>query len=520
MSVECAVTVKCGQETVSITAPYNKSLFALLLRRGFLQHRDTACGGCGLCGKCTVKAAGRLSKMNAEERSMLGDELVSKGYRLACCCYIKGDCTITVPDKREASQKNAESVQRGYGISMDIGDFVVTASLQDLSKNIQLDIISQANAQADMGDAENRVRIWTEGGAAKLRALLTSQLDSITDELMFKNGVTAISRICAVGSTCMLHMLAGVDISGLPQNPLTCDNLALSGREASLAKAPEAAVELCGAISGSIGSDTVAAALVTGMYKSLMPVLLINFGAEVNILMGNSSVLLACSVPMGDIFEGRNITCGVPVRPGAIYKLWKEKYKVCYRTVDGKAPIGLCGCALFEALELMLDVGIIDASGRMLRPEELRPSKLRMLGTVKGEQVFFIDRKHKIYITQEDVYRIQHAKAAVLAAVRCMFEQFDITEPADMSAVYLGGIFGGMISPKTAVNTGLLPALCEKICYGIGNAAIEGATIMLRSARARATAEHVRTYARLFNAENTADYSRILKESERFARPE
>jgi len=156
----------------------------------------------------------------------------------------------------------------------------------------------------------------------------------------------------------------------------------------------------------------------------------------------------------------------------------------------------------------------------MLRPEELRPSKLRMLGTVKGEQVFFIDRKHKIYITQEDVYRIQHAKAAVLAAVRCMFEQFDITEPADMSAVYLGGIFGGMISPKTAVNTGLLPALCEKICYGIGNAAIEGATIMLRSARARATAEHVRTYARLFNAENTADYSRILKESERFARPE
>ena len=179
--------------------------------------------------------------------------------------------------------------------------------------------------------------------------------------------------------------------------------------------------------------------------------------------------------------------------------------------MDGKAPIGLCGCALFEALELMLDVGIIDASGRMLRPEELRPSKLRMLGTVKGEQVFFIDRKHKIYITQEDVYRIQHAKAAVLAAVRCMFEQFDITEPADMSAVYLGGIFGGMISPKTAVNTGLLPALCEKICYGIGNAAIEGATIMLRSARARATAEHVRTYARLFNAENTADYSPYLK---------
>ena len=57
--------------------------------------------------------------------------------------------------------------------------------------------------------------------------------------------------------------------------------------------------------------------------------------------------------------------------------------------MDGKAPIGLCGCALFEALELMLDVGIIDASGRMLRPEELRPSKLRMLGTVEGEQVVF-----------------------------------------------------------------------------------------------------------------------------------
>ena len=132
-----------------------------------------------------------------------------------------------------------------------------------------------------------------------------------------------------------------------------------------------------------------------------------------------------------------------------------------------------------------------------------------------------------VYNFRQDGNGLTHAEpveftpqGGIQSYIPGMFEQFDITEPADMSAVYLGGIFGGMISPKTAVNTGLLPALCEKICYGIGNAAIEGATIMLRSARARATAEHVRTYARLFNAENTADYSRILKESERFARPE
>ena len=80
------------------------------------------------------------------------------------------------------------------------------------------------------------------------------------------------------------------------------------------------------------------------MYKSLMPVLLINFGAEVNILMGNSSVLLACSVPMGDIFEGRNITCGVPVRPGAIYKLERKiQGLLSYRgRQSADRPVRLC----------------------------------------------------------------------------------------------------------------------------------------------------------------------------------
>ena len=46
--------------------------------QGLFAALGYACGGCGLCGKCTVKAAGRLSKMNAEERSMLGDELVRR----------------------------------------------------------------------------------------------------------------------------------------------------------------------------------------------------------------------------------------------------------------------------------------------------------------------------------------------------------------------------------------------------------------------------------------------------------
>lgn len=526
MAVECSVTVNSADESFSFTAEYNEPLFALLIKRGLIHHLETPCGGKGLCGKCLLRAVGRLSKMSAEERSLVGDELAEKGYRLACCCYIKGDCVITLPQRETRQEGSEPQPEDDYGFSVDLGTTTIQLSLHNLHTKQTVAIQEELNCQRALGfDVKSRIARWKTDPEQRtlLHGMLVSQLDSMIKAALEHAGVSpsSVSEVRAVGNTCLLHMLANVDVSPLasyPFEPLTKDNLTLSCKDAGLTALPSAQLDITGVISGFIGSDAVAAALVTGMYKSIMPVLQIDFGTNVEVLMGNRNVLLACSTDAASAFEGAGISCGMTHRNGAICKLWKEKYKVLYKTIGGTEPTGICGTALLEAIEIMLDVGIIDSTGRMRRPEELKPSKLRMIGTVNGEQVFFISRKHRIYITQNDIRAVQLAKAAVLTCVQTLFEQFDITGPDELSAVYLGGIFGGILSVKTAVNIGLLPAAAENICYGIGNAASQGAALLLHSPRARATAEHIRTYARTLHPENDEDFQERFTRAMEFRR--
>jgi len=54
------------------------------------------CGGKGVCGKCKVKAQGRLSPPTASERRVLGKDLAD-GFRLACQAKVLGKVVAEVP---------------------------------------------------------------------------------------------------------------------------------------------------------------------------------------------------------------------------------------------------------------------------------------------------------------------------------------------------------------------------------------------------------------------------------------
>lgn len=55
------------------------------------------CGG-GLCGTCKVfieSGAENLTEIKKQEVNKLGEELLKKGYRLACQSFAKGDVTLS-----------------------------------------------------------------------------------------------------------------------------------------------------------------------------------------------------------------------------------------------------------------------------------------------------------------------------------------------------------------------------------------------------------------------------------------
>lgn len=59
-----------------------------------------SCDGKGKCGKCIVKVLeGTVSKPTKQERKLLGEDKLSKGYRLACEVEVMDNAIIKLVNK-------------------------------------------------------------------------------------------------------------------------------------------------------------------------------------------------------------------------------------------------------------------------------------------------------------------------------------------------------------------------------------------------------------------------------------
>lgn len=83
-----------------------------------------------------------------------------------------------------------------------------------------------------------------------------------------------------------------------------------------------------------------------------------------------------------------------------------------------------------------------------------------------------------VYLTQKDVREVQLAKAAIAAGIQLLMKELNITEK-DIAHVYIAGAFGNYMNPVSACAIGLLPPELESRVEPVGNAAGEGAKIAL-----------------------------------------
>lgn len=73
---------------------------------------EAPCNGSGKCGKCKVKAFGKLSLKNEEEKKHTESEFI----RLACIAEVEGDVSIELIEKK----KDLKTINRGFSIDIDI----------------------------------------------------------------------------------------------------------------------------------------------------------------------------------------------------------------------------------------------------------------------------------------------------------------------------------------------------------------------------------------------------------------
>lgn len=219
--------------------------------------------------------------------------------------------------------------------------------------------------------------------------------------------------------------------------------------------------------------------------------LLVDVGTNAEIVLGNSTRVVAASSPTGPAFEGAEISSGQRAAPGAI-----ERVRIDPQTLEPKFRVigvdkwsdeegfdeaakttgvtGICGSAIIEVVAEMYLAGVISEDGVV--DGTMAERSPRIIANGRTFSYLLRDGEPRITVTQNDIRAIQLAKAALYAGVKLLMEKQGV-ETVD--TIRFAGAFGSFIDPKYAMVLGLIPDCELSEVKAVGNAAGTGALMAL-----------------------------------------
>ncbi|NCB41787.1 MAG: DUF4445 domain-containing protein [Clostridia bacterium] len=377
--------------------------------------------------------------------------------------------------------------QTGFGVAFDIGTTTVVGLLWDLSENKLMHVLSAANPQSAYGqDVISRIHycMEEEDGLNKLNSLLMDCLNDLIKKMADELSGEDIRKVVAVGNTTMCHILLNKDPSSLAKAPFHPVYTGAVHRRASALGffvSPEVELLVVSGIAGHVGSDITAGILATNLQNADETILYIDVGTNGEIVLASGNNLFTCSTAAGPAFEGASIRFGMRAAVGAIEKVQITCNDVICKTISNETPCGICGSGLIDAVAQMLEWGIVNYKGRMIRPGENADLPLFLqtrLSLSENGPEFFLTKE--ISICQQDIREVQLAKGAVLAGATLLLEAAE-KGPEDLDAILIAGAFGSYINKVNALKIGLLPPVEQEIVSNVGNAAGAGACMVLLS---------------------------------------
>jgi len=463
-----------------------KPLIELLRDQGI--SVDAPCNGLGRCGKCRIKAGGELLPPNDAEKKSLGANLAD-GWRLACQARAFGDFWVEPPQKGNArvsmegltkkydvapSVDVSKTGLPAYGLAVDIGTTTVAAYLLDLRNGVRIETLGELNAQRTFGaDVISRITACNEGHLEQLRKAIVDQINAMAEKL--SGDTTRIFDVALCGNPTMQHILHGMPPEKLavaPFIPTSLFGFSVPASELGIKANPAAQVYTLPAISAYIGGDITADVLSCGMYDDDNITLMVDIGTNGEMALGSKDGIYYCSTAAGPAFEGAAIEDGMGGIDGAIGTVRVGKDDIEFEVIGDRKSIGICGSGIIDAAAVMLKIGAIDETGRLVDPDELDEKYRDRLDD--DARKFIIDRDNRIGLTDKDLRQIQLAKAAIAGGIDTLMHNAGIGFDK-ISAVWLAGGFGAHIDRDSACTIGLLPKELREKIHPVGNSAGEGA---------------------------------------------
>ena len=389
-----------------------------------------------------------------------------------------------------------------YGIAYDLGTTTVVATLLDLNTGTPVAVKSMLNKQQPFGaDVITRISatMLDPDALAKLSGLAQETLNQLTQEVCLEADVNPnnVYELAIAGNATMVQLLLGIDPEPLGVAPFimaSADYPNISVKEIGIEVHPLAKAVILPSLGAYVGGDIIAGALASGMDRDKRLRLFIDVGTNCEIVLGDGDKIVATAAPAGPAFEAASIKCGVRAASGAIETIKIVDGDLEIGTIDDSPAIGICGSGLVDACASLVEVGLLDHSGKFVSDEAaltISPKLASRLVTREGERVFVLtwskevgDLSDCVFLTQRDVRELQFAKAAIATGWALLLEEFGVKE-SEIQQVLLAGSFGSYLSPSSAIKIGLVPKLSVMRIMSAGNVAGEGAKMVLLSAQER-----------------------------------
>lgn len=374
-----------------------------------------------------------------------------------------------------------------HGLAIDVGTTTVVVRLYDLESGVFVAGESFENPQR-FGGSEIMSRIAYDG-EEKSRLLQRTMLGYIGQciERLPCDPQTIYETVVA-GNATMRDLFFGLNVQSIGQKPYISitehelnegkrktTSLSVTAKKLRLPIFKDGRVYGLPLIHCHVGADTAACLLAIGLHREQRVVALMDIGTNTELVLGNKDRILCASCPAGPAFEGGVLDCGMPGFDGAIEAARiQNDGRIEIDVIGGGAPVGICGS------------GMISALGELIRLD--RMNSLGRLSDTSGR--LQLEAKHDIYISENDISELAQAKGANVAGLNIVMSEYGL-EYDGLDVFYLAGGFGRHVDLSAAKRIGLVPNLPDEKMIKIGNAAIEGVSIALRSTIHRAELENL-----------------------------
>ena len=460
----------------------------------------------------------------------------------------------------ENAQEACDNGKEELATACDIGTTTVACHLLSLKTGRALVTTAYPNIQRSYGaDVISRIEAAKSDKLEEMRAAITGQIQQMINECLSRCGREngRIRKLVIAGNTVMCHLFTGLSPESIGRAPfMPQEYFGRNYRGGELGFANVDDIYIMPAVSGYVGGDITSDMLYIDMYKTTACIqntgvsksdttgqdiltanelqqnrlehdkqdtgklvqrekemLILDIGTNGEMVLGKSNDYTCCATAAGPAFEGAEIELGMSAVSGAISRVWIENDQIQVEVIGADrekgqtaTAKGICGSGLIDALCVFLSLGLIDETGRIKTHRQVPYKYHRYLGDDEEENdcIFLTD---EVYITQDDIRKIQLAKGAVAAGIAVLMRARGL-KCDDIGQVFIAGGFGSVLDKHSAAGIGMIPAELVDRTVAIGNAAAGGAMIAATNPNAEKRLDEIAKsmkYIELSSDENFSD---------------